>query len=90
MCHNVCNVSHSGNSVGDGVEAAVTAGQLGHSKPRGRMIGGRGKSFGDEEGAEVAIGAQVEDLANLDPRNHPNGLRNEDMEKLRDRFSGWV
>ena len=79
---------YSGNSVGDGLEAAVKEGQLGHSKPRGRMIGGRGKSGGEE--MLDGVGVEVEDLAKLDPRNHPNGLRNEDMEKLRDRFSGWV
>lgn len=29
-------------------------------------------------------------LAALDPQNSPKGIKNEDMEKLRDRFSGWV
>ncbi len=61
----------------DGVEAAKSAGQLGQPRPRGRMIGGASRK-------------PAEELAMADPANHPNGLRNEDMEKLRDRFSGWV
>ncbi len=73
----------NGNGAGDildadGVEAAKREGQLGQARPRGRMIG-----------AQRAGGA-AEDLAAVDPQNHPNGLRNEDMERLRDRFSGWV
>lgn len=66
----------------DGVEAAKTAGQLGQARPRGRMIGAARK------GAEDLVAA--EELAAIDPANNPDGLRNEDMEKLRDRFSGWV
>ncbi len=66
----------------DGVEAAKTSGQLGQACPRGRMIGAARK------GAEDL--AAAEELAAVDPANNPDGLRNEDMEKLRDRFSGWV
>jgi hypothetical protein len=64
----------------DGVEAAKSSGQLGQARPRGRMIGARPAGAGDAADA----------LAAVDPQNHPNGLRNEDMERLRDRFSGWV
>jgi len=34
--------------------------------------------------------AAADEIAAADPANNPDGLRNEDMEKLRDRFSGWV
>ena len=70
----------------DGVEAAKSSGQLGQARPRGRMIGPRREANGNGNGAAMA----VEALAAADPQNHPNGLRNEDMERLRDRFSGWV
>jgi hypothetical protein len=60
----------------DGIEAAKKEGQLGQARPRGRMIGAPRKA--------------ADELSAMDPQNHPNGIRNEDMEKLRDRFSGWV
>ena len=66
----------------DGVEAAKTSGQLGQARPRGRMIGAARKAAEDL--------AAADELAAADPANNPDGLRNEDMEKLRDRFSGWV
>lgn len=60
----------------DGVKAAVSSGQLGRERPRGRLIGGQRSA--------------KEQLAAMDPQNSPKGMKNEDMEKLRDRFSGWV
>lgn len=71
--------SNSSIGVVDGVVAAKTSGQLGHARPRGRVIGAKHRAV-----------QAADELAAVDPANHPNGLRNEDMEKLRDRFSGWV
>lgn len=76
----------------DGVEAAKSSGQLGQARPRGRMIGARREANGNgaANGTANGNGMAVDALAAADPQNHPNGLRNEDMERLRDRFSGWV
>lgn len=47
------------------------------------MIGG--------QQSQAAIQAHLTaSLTALDPQNSPKGVKNEDMEKLRDRFSGWV